>query len=386
MDTGHSSNGPLSGVRVIELAAIGPGPFAAMMLSDMGADVVRVDRLDSVLAGSTRPVSDVLSRGRRSIGVDLKHPAGVETVLRLADRADALIEGFRPGVTERLGVGPDVCLARNPRLVYGRMTGWGQEGPASSMAGHDINYIALSGALSLIGSAGGPPVPPVNLVGDYGGGGLLLAFGIACALWESARSGAGQVIDCAMVDGAATLAAVFFGMATAKEWSDQRGTNLLDGGAPFYNVFETADSRFLAVGSIEQQFYDEMVRLIGLDGDSLPDRMDRANWPKLKECFGAVFRTKTLAEWCVLLDGTDACCAPVLGLSEAGTHPHAKARNSFVEVDGVIQPGPAPRFSRTKPVIQRPPVKPGEHTEAILTECGLGTAEIADLRAAGAVA
>jgi len=379
--------GPLAGVRVLELAGIGPGPYAAMVLSDMGAEVVRIDRAAQVQGSSGRPPVDVLNRGRRSIGVDLKSPEGVEAVLRLVASADALIEGFRPGVTERLGLGPDVCLERNPRLVYGRMTGWGQEGPYASAAGHDINYIALAGALEGIGRAGGPPTPPLNLVGDFGGGGLLLAFGIACGLLEASRSGQGQVVDAAMVDGAANLMAMFFGFKAMGMWSPERGTNLLDTGAHFYDVYECADGRYVSIGSIEPQFYAELLKRTGLDGDpDLAAQMDRSKWPALKEKLAEVFRSRTRDEWCDEMEGTDVCFAPVLSMDEAPSHPHNVARGAFVERDGVVQPAPAPRFSRTPAELDRPPASPGQHTDEVLADWGFSTDEVAALRSARAVA
>jgi alpha-methylacyl-CoA racemase len=374
--------GPLAGHRIVELAGIGPGPFAAMMLSDMGAEVLRVDRADAVGDGDDPPLWDVNARGRRSVGVDLKHPEGREVVLRLVERADALIEGFRPGVTERLGLGPDECLARQPRLVYGRMTGWGQEGPYAQAAGRDINYVALSGTLAMIGRAGGAPVPPLNLVGDFGGGGLLLAFGIVCGILEVARSGQGQVVDAAMVDGAALLAGMMHGLRFAGQWGE-RGTNLLDSGAWFYEVYETADRRFVSVGPIDAKSCAELVRLLGLDG--LPDQNDRSTWPAMKERLAEVFRTRTRDEWCELLEGTDACFAPVLEPAEAPGHPHLRHRGTFTEVGGVVQPAPAPRFSRTAPVVAGPPPRPGEHTEEGLLGWGFSAAEVEDLRGAGAV-
>ncbi|HET6794897.1 MAG TPA: CaiB/BaiF CoA-transferase family protein [Acidimicrobiales bacterium] len=380
-------SGPLSGVKIIEVAGIGPGPFAAMMLADMGAEVVRVDRAQAVHGGDPdRPPVDVLNRGRRSIGVDLKKPEGVDTVLKLVEKADALIEGFRPGVAERLGIGPDACLERNPRLVYGRMTGWGQEGPYASMAGHDINYIALAGALHPIGRAGGPPVPPLNLVGDFGGGGMLLAFGVACALIEASRSGQGQVVDAAMVDGAASLTAMFHGFSAIGMWTEERGTNLLDTGAHFYDVYATADDKYVSVGSIEPQFYAELLRLTGLDGEDLPHQMDRSAWPALKERLAAVFRTKTRDEWCSIMDGSDVCFAPVLTFSEAAEHPHNRHRETFIEVAGLRQPAPAPRFSRTPGEVARPASHPGQHTDAILSDWGFDQSDISKLRDAGAVA
>ncbi|MEO1062111.1 MAG: CaiB/BaiF CoA-transferase family protein [Actinomycetota bacterium] len=379
--------GPLTGVRVIEIQGIGPGPFCGMMLSDMGAEVIRIDRAASVRGGdpSTPPV-DVLARGRRSIGVDLKHPDGVDTVLGLVETADVLFEGFRPGVAERLGIGPDECAARNPKLVYGRMTGWGQEGPISHAAGHDINYIALAGALHGIGREGERPVPPLNLVGDFGGGGMLLAYGIVCAVLEAQRTGQGQVVDAAMVDGAASLMAMFFSMTAMGVWQDERGVNLLDGGAHFYDTYECSDGRYVAIGSIEPQFYAELLRLTGLADAELPKQMDRSNWPALKGRLTEVFLSKTRDEWVEIMEGSDVCFAPVLTLAEAPQHPHNVARSTFVEVAGVTQPGPSPRFSRTGAEVQGPPAHAGQHTDEILTEAGLSAADIAKLRDAGAIA
>lgn len=381
--------GPLTGYRIIELAGIGPGPFAGMMLSDMGAEVLRVDRSQSVRDGAPIPAADVLSRNRRSVGVDLKNPEGRETVLRLVEKADALIEGYRPGVTERLGLGPDDCLGRNPRLVYGRMTGWGQTGPYAPTAGHDINYIALSGTLEMIGRKGQPPVPPLNLVGDFGGGGMLLAFGVVCGMLEASRSGRGQVIDAAMVDGAAVLAAMIHGFRAAGIWGE-RGTNMLDTGAWYYDVFETADGRFISLGSIEPQFLAEMLRITGLADDvdgkgALPEQNDRSQWPAMKDRLAAVIRTRTRDEWCELLEGSDACFAPVLTPEEAAAHPHNAGRGTFTEVAGVVQPAPAPRFSRTAPEISGPPARPGQHTEEALADWGFTASEIAGLREASAV-
>jgi alpha-methylacyl-CoA racemase len=379
--------GPLAGITVIELAGIGPGPFCGMMLADMGADVIRVDRAGSVQGGDPdRPPADLLARGRRSVGVDLKSPDGVEVVLSLVERADALIEGFRPGVTERLGLGPDECLARNPRLVYGRMTGWGQDGPYASTAGHDINYISLAGALDPIGRRGEAPVPPLNLVGDFGGGGLLLAFGIVAGLLEARASGQGQVIDAAMVDGAAALMTMTHSLRAMGIWNDERGTNMLDTGAHFYDVYETADRGYVSVGSIEPQFYAELLRLTGLEGEDLPWQHDRAQWPALKERLAGIFRTKTRDEWCEIMEGTDVCFAPVLTIPEAVAHPHNVHRGTFVDVAGIPQPGPAPRFSRTQAAIARPPAHAGQHTEEILAEAGFDADRIAKLRETGAVA
>jgi alpha-methylacyl-CoA racemase len=381
--------GPLKGYRIIELAGIGPGPFAGMMLADMGADVLRVDRAQAVREGAVAPVSDVLGRGRRSVGVDLKNPDGRETVLRLVESADALIEGFRPGVTERLGIGPDDCLARNAKLVYGRMTGWGQEGPYAPTAGHDINYIALSGTLAMIGRRGEAPVPPLNLVGDFGGGGMLLAYGVVCGLLEVAQSGKGQVIDAAMVDGAALLAAMMYGLKAAGMWGE-RGTNLLDTGAWFYEVYETSDGKHISFGSIEPQFLEEMLKLTGLSGDvdakgPVPRQGDQSAWPVMKERMAALVRTRTRDEWCEILEGRDACFAPVLDPEEAAAHPHNQVRGTFTAVDGVLQPAPAPRFSRTPPEVGGPPAAPGEHTDAALADWGFSQGDIAKLREAGAV-
>ncbi len=379
--------GPLSGIRIIELAGIGPGPFCAMLLADMGAEVLRVERTADAGLGIAKPVAfDLYNRSRRSIAVDLKTPAGVETILRLLEKADALIEGFRPGVTERLGLGPDACLARNPRLVYGRMTGWGQTGPLSHAAGHDWNYIALSGALHAIGRAGDKPVPPLNLVGDFGGGSLYLALGIVAALLEASRSGTGQVVDAAITDGAASLMTLFYGLHGAGLWKDERGVNLIDTGAHFGEVYETSDGKYVTVLAIEPKFYAELCRRIGIDTTDLPYQNDRSAWPELKPKFAAIFKTKTRDEWCALLEGTDACFAPVLSLEEAPHHPHNVARETFVTVDGVVQPAPAPRFSRTPGAIQRPPAAPGEHNDEVLGEWGFSADEIATLRKSGAIA
>ena len=380
--------GPLQGIKVLEIAGIGPGPFAAMLLADLGADVLRIDRADRVSATTPEwPNLDVLNRGRRSVGIDLKSEAGVEALLELVEQADVLIEGFRPGVTERLGFGPDVCLARNERLVYGRMTGWGQDGPYAQAAGHDINYIALAGALESIGRAGEPPLPPLNLVGDFGGGGMFLVVGVLGALVERQRSGRGQVVDAAMVDGAAILMTMFHAFRAMGIWADERGTNLLDTGAHFYEVYETADAKFVSVGSIEPQFYAQLVELSGLgaDGD-LPHQMDKGQWPSLKERLAAIFKTKTRDEWCAVMEHTDVCFAPVLSMVEAPAHPHNVHRQTFVEVDGVTQPAPAPRFSRTPGEIQRPPAHPGQHTDEALADWGMPAERIAALRDDGAIA
>ena len=373
--------GPLSGIRIIELAGIGPGPFCGMMLSDMGAEVIRVDR---PAPGRPAP-KDVLVRNRRSIAVDLKNPKGVETVLRLVEGADGLFEGFRPGVTERLGLGPDDCMARNEKLVYGRMTGWGQDGPMAQAAGHDINYIGLSGALHAIGRNGESPVPPLNLVGDFGGGGMLLAYGMVCALLEATRSGKGQVVDAAMVDGAASLMAMFFSFAAQGGFTDQRGTNLLDGGAHFYDTYETADGEHVCIGSIEPQFYALLVEKAGLDPETFAPQMDRAAWPDLKAKLAEVFKAKTREEWREIMEGTDVCFAPVLSIFEAPEHPHNKARSTFVEVDGIMQPAPSPRFSRTEAAILGAAPAAGADSAGVLADFGFSADEIEALTAAGAV-
>lgn len=351
--------GPLSGVRVIELAGIGPGPFAAMLLADLGADVIRVDRASAVKEGETSGGTDFSNRGKRSIAVDLKSDKGREVVLRMVEKADVLIEGFRPGVTERLGIGPDDCLARNPKLVYGRMTGWGQEGPLSHTAGHDVGYIAITGALHAIGRAGGPPQVPMNLLGDFAGGSMYLVVGVLSALLESRTSGRGQVVDAAIVDGTAHLSTFIHGFLCGGLWEDRRGVNMLDTGAPWYDVYETSDGRHMAVGAIEPQFYAEFLRLLGLDKEDLPHQHDRSGWPKLRERFAAVFRTKTRDEWTEIFVPSDACVAPVLSLREAPDHPHLAARGTFTVRDGVRQPAPAPRFSATPAGSGRGPARPG---------------------------
>jgi alpha-methylacyl-CoA racemase len=380
-------SGPLAGLKIIEIAGIGPGPFCAMMLADMGAEVIRVDRAGSVMGGDpATPPSDVLNRGRRSIGVDLKHPDGVETVLSLIEVADGLIEGFRPGVMERLGLGPDAALARNPKLVYGRMTGWGQDGPYAPTAGHDINYIALAGALDPIGRRGEAPVPPLNLVGDFGGGGMLLAYGLVCGLLSAQRTGEGQVVDAAMVDGAAVLTTMFHAFRAMGIWEDERGTNLLDTGAHFYDVYETADGKYVSIGSIEPQFYAELLRLTGLDAEELPWQHDKPQWPALKERLAAVFKAKTRDAWCEVMEGSDVCFAPVLSLGEAPEHPHNVHRQTFLELDGVVQPAPAPRFSATPASVQRPPAHAGQHTDEVLAAWGFDADRITKLRDASAIA
>lgn len=377
--------GPLSGLKAIELQGIGPGPFCGMMLADMGAEVVRVDRAAAVGQGAARP--DLLARGRKSIAVDLKRPEGVAAVLRLLERADVLIEGFRPGVMERLGLGPDVCLERNPRLIYGRMTGWGQTGPLAKAAGHDINYISLTAALHSIGEPGGPPVPPLNLVGDFGGGGMLLAFGVVAALFERAQSGRGQVVDAAMTDGSALLMNAIYGMMNTGHWRPERGENLLDGGGHFYGTYETKDGKHISIGSLEPQFYALLLEKSGLgEEEGLSPQMQRDEWPAMRQRLERIFKTKTRDEWDAIMLGTDICYAPVLDFKDAVSHPHNRARGTFVEVDGLHQAAPAPRFSRTP--AQTPPgaVAPGAHTDEVLASFGFSQAEAARLREAGAVA
>lgn len=378
--------GPLSGLRIVELAGMGPAPFAATLLSDLGAEVIRVDRPPTG-SSSADAFLNPMRRGRRSIALDLKHPAGVDTLLRLAERADALIEPWRPGVAERLGVGPDVCLERNQRIVYGRMTGWGQDGPLADHAGHDINYIALSGALYQFGREGHPPTVPMNLVGDYGGGGMLLALGLVCALFESRSSGRGQVVDAAMVDGTAALMGTVFSQLASGQLPVERGTGTLDGGAPFYDVYETADGRHLSIGSLEPQFFAKLLQITGIRHDDLPPQRDRRGWSLLRQRLAEVFRDRSLAEWCELLaDESELCWAPVLRVDEAPRHPHHESRGTFVEIGGVLQAAPAPRFSRTPGAISRPPAGPGEHTADILVDW-LDTTpdEMAELRSTGAV-
>ena len=379
--------GPLAGVKIVELASIGPIPFCGMVLSDMGCDVVRVDKLaDAALADPSRAPGAVLDRGRRSIALDLKSAEGREIVLRLVDGADVLIEGYRPGVAERLGVGPAECHARNPRLIYGRMTGWGREGPLADRAGHDIDYIALAGALSAFGRAGGPPTPPINVLGDFGGGGLLLAYGVACALVEASRSGRGQVVDAAMVDGTAMLLAPFYAARQIGFWSDDRGTNMLDTGAPFYDTYECSDGGYVAVGAIEPQFYAELLATLELDSGALPDRDDRTQWDALRAVFAKLFRTHTRDEWAEVFAGKDACVAPILTLAEAPEHPHNVARRTFLEVDGVRHPAPAPRFDRTPGELAVKACYAGEHTDEVLGELGYDEGVVAELRRGGAVA
>lgn len=383
--------GPLTGLRVVELASIGPGPLCAMLLADLGAEVLRIDRTEPSGLGVPMDVKfDVSGRNRRSVALDIKQPAGRDAALRLIDRADVLIEGWRPGVAERLGLGPEVCQARNPGLVFGRMTGFGQTGPLAQAAGHDLNYIALTGALHAIGGGLGgtdKPIPPLNLVGDYGGGALYLAFGILAAVFERSQSGKGQVVDAAMVDGASSLMSIFFGMAASGAWNvEQRAANLLDGGAPFYDTYATADAKWVAIGSLEPKFFAELVQRIGLDEKYLKRQYDRRCWPEMREAITALIGAKTRDAWSALLEGTDVCFAPVLTLTEASTHHHALARGGHIEVGGVTQPAPAPRFSRSQPGQPTPAVKAGAHTDSVLAEAGFSADEIKTLRAAGTAA
>jgi len=379
--------GPLSGYRIIEFAGIGPGPFCAMMLADMGADVVRIDRLDGGgMPLQLEPKFDTMSRGRRSLALDLKNPRAIGIVLQLCGGADGLVEGFRPGVMERFGLGPEPCLEANPKLVYGRMTGWGQQGPLAARAGHDTNYLALSGVLGMLGRRDAAPLPPLNLVADMGGGGMLLAFGMVCGLLEAGQSGRGQVIDASMVEGAALLAVMFDGLRAAGYWRPQREANLLDGGAPFYDVYPTRDGKFLSVGALEPQFYAALLEGLGLDPAELPAQMDVRHWPATKERFREIFQRRTRDEWMKVFGGTDACVAPVLMPEEATEEPHNVSRGTFKEIAGVRQAGPAPRFSRTVPDDPSPPQPAGADSDAILTELGYGSAEILELRQQGAVA
>lgn len=378
--------GPLAGLRVIELAGLGPAPFASMMLADMGADVIKVDRATSVRGGNAdAPPADVLSRGRQSIGVDLKQPDGVETVLQLVERADVLIEGFRPGVCERLGLGPAVCMERNPQLIFGRMTGWGQDGPWADRAGHDINYVALSGTLSMIGRKGERPVPPVNLVGDFGGGGMLMAFGVLAAVFERSNSGVGQVVDAAMVDGSALLASMMYGLKAMGIWDGGQGGNMIDTGAHYYEVYETSDGKFVSLGGIEPQFYAEMLERLDIDPESMPPQNDSSRWEESKAIISERVSQKTRDDWDVVFEGSDACYAPVLSPEEAAAHEHNVMRGTFIEVGGVPQPAPAPRFSRTPAGVPNPPDHLGQHTTVALERWGFDPGELERLREAGAI-
>jgi alpha-methylacyl-CoA racemase len=372
--------GPLAGVRVIEMVGLGPCPFAAMMLADMGAEVIRIDRKAAPGAANPFPMLgtkyDVMARGRRSLALDLKQPAAREVLLAMVAKADILIEGFRPGVMERLGLGPDECKARNAALVYGRVTGWGQHGPLAQAAGHDINYVALTGMLHAMGRADAPPAPPLNLVGDFGGGAMMLAFGVVCALLEARKSGQGQVVDAAMTDGAALLGAMMYGMRAFGGWSDRRDANLLDGGAPFYDTYACADGKFVSIGAIEPQFYALLLERAGIDDPAFDAQMDPRTWPALSEKFAAVFQTRSRDAWCALLEGTDACFAPVLEMHEAPVHPHNAVRGTFVDIGGVTQPAPAPRFSRTAPEVGSMPALPGQHSAEVLADWGWSSADI----------
>lgn len=378
--------GPLSGYRIVEFGGIGPGPFCAMMLADMGAEVIRLDRVEPGDLGIERePRFAFTNRGRRSIGFNLKAPQATAAVLRLLAIADASIEGFRPGVMERLGLGPEVCLGVNPKLVYGRMTGWGQDGPLSNEVGHDINYLALTGALHSIGRKNQPPSPPLNLVADLGGGAMYLAFGMVCALLEAERSGLGQVVDAAMVDGVSSLLTTFYGLKAAGKWNDQRGNNFIDSGAPWYDSYETSDGAFISIGSIEARFYRNLLQRMGLSEESLPAQHDKTGWPELRRRFTEVFRQKSRDEWVSIMDGHEVCFAPVLNLSEAAEHPHMKTRGTHVTIDGLLQPAPAPRFSRSVPDIPTPLPRPGSDTDTALADWGFSATDIADLRSTGAI-
>lgn len=378
--------GPLAGFRIIEMAGIGPAPFAAMLLSDMGAEVIRIDRKGRTDAGAFDALKNggFLNRGRRSLALDLKKPEAVSTLLDLVNKADALLEGFRPGVMERLGLGPEVCLERNPGLVYGRITGWGQSGPLAHAAGHDINYVALSGALHAIGKRDAP-IPPLNVVGDFGGGAMFVAFGIVCALLEAGRSGRGQVVDAAMTDGVALLMAMQYSFKAMGHWTNVRESNLLDGGAPFYGTYACADGKWLAIGPIEPQFHDLLLDKLDLPPAEFADRWNPSSWPRLRERLAGVFKTRTRVSWCELFEGTDACIAPVLDLDEAPLHPHNVARQTFLDCDGVVQPAPAPRFSRTPPSIQGKAARPGEHSGQILRDWGFSPDDVEQLKSCGAI-
>ena len=375
--------GPLKGLKIIEMAGIGPGPFCGMVLADLGAEIIRVDRASAIGTGSKKEPSN---RGKKSIAVDLKAKEGVEVVLKLVETADAIFEGFRPGVMERLGIGPEVCLARNDRIVFGRMTGWGQEGPLANAAGHDINYISLSGALAAIGRPGSPPVPPLNLIGDFGGGGMLLALGLVAALLESKESKKGQVVDAAMTDGSALLMTMIYSMQSSGMWKTTMGSNLLDGGSHFYDTYECKDGKFISIGSIEPQFYALLCQIAELDEKVFSRQMSRDLWPEQKEEIKKIFLKKTRDEWCELMEGTDVCFAPVLDMSEAPHHPHNKERKTFIDLEGVTQPAPAPRFSRTEPEVVSSPSIVGEHTSEVLSSIGLSEEDIGSLKSSGAVA
>ena len=374
--------GPLTGIRVVEMAGIGPGPFTAMMLSDLGAEVIRVDRLSHKGTGHR---ANVLNRGRKSIAVDLKNPSGVETTLRLIEQADVVLEGFRPGVMERLGLGPEECLSVNPRLIFGRMTGWGQTGPLSQAAGHDINYISIAGALGAMGYADRPPAPPLNLVGDFGGGAMYLLTGILAALVERAKSGRGQIVDAAMTDGTASLLSPFFGLMAMNMWTTDRFSNRLDGGAFYYGSYECSDGKYISIGSLEPQFYALLLEKAEITDPEFQEQLDEAAWPAKREKLNQLFKTRTRQQWCDIMEGTDVCFAPVLDLREAPAHPHNIDRKTFVELDGVVQPAPAPRFSRTQGEIQGPAAMAGEHTREVLSAWNFSDQEIGELQATGAI-
>ena len=369
--------GPLTGIKVIEMAAIGPVPFCAMMLSDMGAEVIRIDRLSQKGSGSS---ANVLYRGRKSVAFDLKNSIALDSTLRLSDQADVILEGFRPGVMERLGLGPEVCLERNPKLIYGRMTGWGQSGPLSHAAGHDINYISIAGALGSMGYADRPPAPPLNLIGDFGGGAMYLLAGILAAIVERNSSGKGQVVDAAMTDGTASLLSPFYGLMAMGMWSTERYSNRLDGGAFYYGSYECSDGKYISLGSLEPQFYALLLEKCGITDETFKEQSDQAAWPIKREKMEVLFKTKTQQEWCGILEGTDVCFAPVLNLKEAPDHPHNKTRQTFVKVQGVTQPAPAPRFSRTQGKIQSPAALTGENTEEVLSDWGFSDSEISNLK------
>ena len=375
--------GPLKGLQIIEMAGIGPAPFCGMVLSDLGANVIKVDRVTS--AGSVSR-QEANNRGKKSIAVDLKTPKGIEIVLNLVEASDAIFEGFRPGVMEKLGLGPDVCLQKNKKIVFGRMTGWGQEGPLAFAAGHDINYISLSGVLATIGRPGSPPVPPLNLIGDYGGGGMLLSLGLVAALFETKSSGKGQVIDAAMVDGSALLMTMIYTMRGMGLWKDSLGSNFLDGGAHFYDTYECKDGKYISIASIEPKFYQLLREITPLEDSIFDDQLSRESWPEQKKALKEIFLKKTQQEWCGLMEGTDICFAPVLNMAEAPEHPHNKARNTFIELEGIVQPAPAPRFSRTVPEVCPAPAYVGEHTEEVLKSIGMQDSDIEDLKASGEVA
>ena len=377
--------GPLSGIKIIELAGIGPSPYACMLLADAGADILRLERTSGGIIPEGLPNWDLLNRSRRSVGIDLKNPEAVSLVLELVAEADVVIEGFRPGVAERLGVGPDDCLKVNPAIVYGRMTGWGQDGALADRAGHDINYIAISGALWPMGRSGDIPVPPLNLVGDFGGGGMMLAFGVTSALLSARMTGIGQVVDAAMTDGSASLMTMVHAFKFAGLWEERRGANMLDTGAHFYEVYETKDSKYMSVGAIERKFYAELMERLGLELGDYPDQMDRSSWEDMKLVFAERFKSKPRDEWSAIFEGVDACTLPVLSPFEAPQHPHNMDRGTFVEVDGVVQPGPAPRFSVTASEISKPPSHAGADTDEALASWGIDAARIEALRATGAI-